>query len=463
MNCYEDRGRWFFAIALVMSVMLLITVVAGRADAHSASTQSADWIVQDISVDGSRIAMMSANDGWILETGPTAKLYRWNGSAWRFFTDLPHTEYVVRGDIAMVSATDGWVVLGGPLSGSSDLADSTFYRWNGSSWNKFETVTAANAVSLESLDMLSPTDGWATGSFNFGTIYYRWNGGSWQLVSEKFNSFVGASIDMLSPIDGWNVGFSGIARWNGSDWVDESSPVPQELNDVAMVSPSDGWIVGGGLDYDPDTGELIPEPGVILRWNGTSWGQVPSPVDDRLLAVDIISANDAWIAGDNGTILHWNGVSWIEVPVPTTQSGSELVGIDMLSSTSGWAVGSGGVLAYLLQPELSVNYESGAPGSYFSVSGIDFPEGEMATVTANGQELGTAPVGSDGTLSFILSTLEADEGYYVLTASVNPSATIQFILDVAEPVRPQEGVGSVISVPAGIAHNELLFLPTVSR
>ncbi|MBU0511337.1 MAG: calcium-binding protein [Chloroflexi bacterium] len=115
------------------------------------------------------------------------------------------------------------------------------------------------------------------------------------------------------------------------------------------------------------------------------------------------------------------------------------------------------------EANLTINYPDGAPGSYFTVTGSRFPANATATISANGHELGTVLVDASGGFSFIFSTTNADEGIYMITASVNPSATTQLILDAAEPIRPQEGTGSIIDIPGGIAFTNQIFLPLLQR
>jgi branched-chain amino acid transport system substrate-binding protein len=115
-------------------------------------------------------------------------------------------------------------------------------------------------------------------------------------------------------------------------------------------------------------------------------------------------------------------------------------------------------------PRLSVNYPNGRPGSYFAFAGVDFPAGKTATVTVNGHTL-TDTISADDTggFAFRLSTADAGEGRYSVTASVNPKATADFILDAAAPLRPSEGSGSEVVVPAGIAYSKVLYLPLLQR
>ncbi|NUM44874.1 MAG: hypothetical protein HUU38_09205 [Anaerolineales bacterium] len=116
-----------------------------------------------------------------------------------------------------------------------------------------------------------------------------------------------------------------------------------------------------------------------------------------------------------------------------------------------------------VDPSLVINYDSGAPGSYFTITGSDFPDGEVATIYVNGQVLGTTDTSAEGAFTVLFSTTDADEGFYMITATVNPSASTWFTLDVNEPVRPQEGKGTILNVPAGIAFTEFVFLPVIFR
>lgn len=117
----------------------------------------------------------------------------------------------------------------------------------------------------------------------------------------------------------------------------------------------------------------------------------------------------------------------------------------------------------ICETSLTVNYQSGAPGSYFTLTGINFPPNDTANISINGTSLGDVTTNLDGSFTFILSTDNADEGAYFVTATVNPSATTSFVIDSNEPTRPQEGSAIIFNVPAGIAFTDTLFLPIVMR
>ena len=60
----------------------------------------------------------------------------------------------------------------------------------------------------------------------------------------------------------------------------------------------------------------------------------------------------------------------------------------------------------------------------------------------------------------MLNTEQADEGDYVVTATVNPSSSVRFVLDSDRLFHPQEGEGTVFNVPGGLV-THLVYLPLV--
>lgn len=441
---------FFFLTAFLAIVGLLAWQTEPAA---SMPNQAGDWIQR---VGGSfgqqqSISMANESDGWFLNFSytvntNTAYLARYQGLNWSPTGSVTHSQQIVKGDIEMISANDGWLVLGGWLG--SIPAESSVYRWNGSSWNFVTMITDLNGIQLSSLDALGPNDVWALGAGNFWSTLYHWNGSAWSYAGTSPGGvWPDADLDMLTGNDGWAVGLNGaIARWNGSILAQVPSPVTTNLNAVSMVDSSTGWAVG--------------DNGTILNWNGTSWTSYASPTTAKLTNIQMVSADEGWIIGA-GTILHWDGSQWSTYTPPQLD---QFNGIDMVSSTDGWIVGNSYVLQYEVpEPELIMNYSSGAPGSYFNVIGQNFPANSTAALSVNGRSLGTVLVNASGNFYFSLTTTNADEGTYFLTATVNPTATRQFTLSTTEPVHPQDDPAELFDVPAGIAFTKFLFLPTISQ
>lgn len=147
-------------------------------------------------------------------------------------------------------------------------------------------------------------------------------------------------VAVLTGCDAWAVGFSSaraggppwplVLHWNGQAWQPATLPglhkiaVMAELSAVTFVSASRAWAVGWYRDPGGTSHCLI------IRWNGRSWRQVPSPFPqakmggNALQSVVAASPDSAWAAGwytDQARVaaallMHWNGRRWAEVSVP---------------------------------------------------------------------------------------------------------------------------------------------------
>jgi len=74
-------------------------------------------------------------------------------------------------------------------------------------------------------------------------------------------------------------------------------PFGMNLRDVSAVAANDVWAVGA--------------MGTILHYDGTRWSITPSGTLEDLQGISASPGNNAWIAGgNNGLVLRWNGTSW---------------------------------------------------------------------------------------------------------------------------------------------------------
>src|SRR6266566_2708499 len=141
-------------------------------------------------------------------------------------------------------------------------------------------------------------------------------------------SFNGVAV--LSARSAWAVGSAGsktlIVRWNGTVWKRVPSPVQAsgDFAAVAATSAHSAWAVGT-TRFGAKT--------LIVRWNGTTWKRVPSPApapENFLSGVAATSAGSALAVGYTGgktLILRWNGTVWRRVPSPTPAGGGILTGV----------------------------------------------------------------------------------------------------------------------------------------
>ena len=136
-------------------------------------------------------------------------------------------------------------------------------------------------------------------------------------------------------------------------WRDTTPPAITKLADanlfaVAVLSPSDAWVVGVESRDWPKRDRPL-----TLNWNGKAWRRVPAKSPDAtLVAVAGLSARDVWAVGAahftapdavrTAIAMHWNGSRWRATKMPKDPRGgtSELSQVVALAHDDVWAVGS---------------------------------------------------------------------------------------------------------------------------
>jgi alpha-tubulin suppressor-like RCC1 family protein len=118
-------------------------------------------------------------------------------------------------------------------------------------------------------------------------------------------------------------------------------------------------------------------------------------------------------------------------------------------------------------PQISINYPDGKPGSFFTITGANFPANSPVSIKANGKVLSqTINTNEAGEFIFFLSTpSDFAEGEYTLIVSVESSADIAagllsfdedtsasavFTLSASAPLRAQEGGGDTAQIETGV-------------
>lgn len=128
--------------------------------------------------------------------------------------------------------------------------------------------------------------------------------------------------------------------------------------------------------------------------------------------------------------------------------------IDLPAEALTWQLYSG-----VYEATLDVNYPQGSPGSYFLFTGANYPANSTATISVNGEEVGTTETDNNGNLSFILSTANSAPGSYTVTAAVdvNASAAENILLVLNGQFHPLEGNGPIFSL------EEVNYLPAIRK
>lgn len=250
--------------------------------------------------------------------------------------------------------------------------------------------------------------------------------------------------------------------------TDEGQPLACENAVLALALGSDGLIYGGVQS----SGHLFaydPAPG--------TFADLGQAVDGQMRIMSLVPAGDRLYGGTgnfpdfdpNAHLFEFHlatqSVVDLGIPVPGELRLDSLV-VGPQGTVYGGTALNGHFFSYEPAPAaagLALNYDLGAPGSYFSLTGTGLPANSPAAVTVNGRQLGTVTTDGDGRCTFVLSTALAAEGSYAVALSLDPAAVAHFVLDAAAPLRPQEGTGPVFQVPAGTALTRALFLPLVRR
>ena len=324
------------------------------------------------------------NNGWIVgnssEEEPT--IFHWNGFMWTKGIAIGTTNNL--NSVFMVSTQDVWSVGGGQNPTASCTATPialcpVILHYTGGAWN---TVTPPpGSYTLKSVFMVSSTEGWAVGeeaaaspSYRYTPqatgiiLHYTQSGGvaSWSIFPAPSSPSPTPplnSIDMLSPNEGWAIGdnatilhytvSSGVGTWN--TLVVSGNPTlstDANLTSIFMLSPSDGWAVGGVQA----AGSYSAGP-VIIHWDGTHWTPVAAPTipggitstghtSATLKTIFCEASDNCWAAGLPGilyaNLIHWDGVQWSHVstiPALLGQIPPTLTSIYLTGANSGWIVG----------------------------------------------------------------------------------------------------------------------------
>ena len=132
-------------------------------------------------------------------------------------------------------------------------------------------------------------------------------------------------LSVLPDGEAWAVGSGGlILHEQDNVWTQQKSPTSNELSNVAMLSPAEGWAVGDQS---------------ILHYHQGVWTQVPTTYH-LLTAITMISPEEGWIVGGDSLILHYTQGIWTKIPAPPADYFSTVV-MQPGEPMSGWIAGPG--------------------------------------------------------------------------------------------------------------------------
>jgi hypothetical protein len=258
------------------------------------------------------------------------------------------------------------------------------WHWDGSSWGQTEVPIPTFAPpnpndairsinnQLGSIRTIGPNDAWAVGTYgpstNLRPLVLHWDGHEWTPVgtpgppSEPYHMALW-SLEIISPSDIWATGSkrsSGsapdhgqtktlIEHWNGTQWsiVDspnKAQPPPSgnggdSIGSIVALGPNDVWASGF---YDEAAGTFKgPDKPLLLHWDGRSWSHQPTPLDGienaRMEQLAAGADKVLWATGVTNTNRQpqdWNNILFrpgSKEPSPTPTSASTPTTIPTIS------------------------------------------------------------------------------------------------------------------------------------
>ncbi len=120
-------------------------------------------------------------------------------------------------------------------------------------------------------------------------------------------------------IVGHNAGFGrSMYHYDGQKWsgvglkLGEGGTVTNigTLNNIYGFAADDIYAVGDRIYHEPDPPFTATDSSLILHFNGSVWIQMSTPPGRAIVGVWGIKPNDVWAGGTYGTLFHFDGVSW---------------------------------------------------------------------------------------------------------------------------------------------------------
>ena len=226
------------------------------------------------------------------------------GDAWVMLTQFPHGTIISDGS---GSSSTGVTTVTSTAPGPQYLPSTVILHSSGGPWTVQATLPG---MVLSGFDMASPESGWAVGS-DVGAPpahitsaaalnspqFLRYAGGAWtpgptKVLSDESHQLTMSSLTLLSPTDGWAVGISQSAQSFVSTPDSGPPPVPPPVPPPL-----------------PPPLLVPPETMALAHFDGTTWVPIKGPpLPSGTLAVlsgaSFSAPNDVWIVG---TLLTPNG------------------------------------------------------------------------------------------------------------------------------------------------------------
>ncbi len=200
--------------------------------------------------------MLTGTNGWAVGSymdfnakEDDAAVAHYSGGSWQVYTLTGGLNHVLKA-VSFDSPTDGWAV-GNCVYGGSPI----IFHYNGTSW--LEVSVPVTNTNLAAIYAVAPNDVWAVGGEYYAStsMLLHWNGSDWTVTTVPLARL--NTIKMLSSTEGWAGGTGEyyasagpLLHYTGGSWQPVNNP-GGSIYSLSFTSPTDGWAVGnaGPIHY----------------------------------------------------------------------------------------------------------------------------------------------------------------------------------------------------------------------
>jgi hypothetical protein len=227
----------------------------------------------------------------------------------------------------MVSPDEGWAIGEVMDPATAEPGTSFILHYQNCTWTLM--ATSLRDAGLSSISMGSATDGWALGSTTGGAPFaMQYANGVWKPVTppgaDVLHGGTYAGVHMLSADEGW-VTFNRVK--DGQGYLTQgllhlangrwtTVDTPfPGIENVLPVAPNEAWVEG-----DTTATQQIPD---FYHYRAGTWTRMAPQSGIRAYTMRMVSPNDIWASGQSdpgsgnaiGAVLHYDGSRWQRVSV----------------------------------------------------------------------------------------------------------------------------------------------------
>ncbi len=297
---------------------------------------------------------------------------RWNGTTWSAQqAPYPPETTSISFDAASCIAVNSCTAVGSYTTTTSAGTLTLAEHWNGSEWSIQETpnLSGARNVEFSGVSCTAENACTAVGTAEGGpegttTFIERWNGTNWVIQTSPnptgspnaqlyevscANSSSCFAVGYYFTSSSFVTNLPLVESWNGTTWAIQSIPLPTGAQDGSLFGVS-----CSSASACTTVGTYIPTEGVVTgtlaeRWNGSTWSVQSTPNgganDNNLESVSCTTSNACSAVGAFGSSTlaeGWNGTEWMIQSTPNPESNSDLRGVSCTTATFCMAAGYNG-------------------------------------------------------------------------------------------------------------------------